>query len=73
MSPTLLLECCRQFVYAITFAFATSDGVRHIEIVPLAFTTETKCEIVARRIMLAHYERLDGLYWWCGPIPLDKA
>ncbi len=57
-------------IFVIIFTFVTDDGVRHSEEIPRAFTTEHSCNVVAKRVMKTHHERIPNLYWWCEPVPL---
>lgn len=44
-------------------AFQTDNGVRHVEQMFSAFTTEEKCETYAKEVLRTHYKRIGGLYY----------
>ena len=58
-------------IFIIVFAFQTDNGVRHVEQMFYAFTTEDKCEIFAKEVMADHHKRIPALYWWCESMPVN--
>jgi len=58
-------------IFIVVMAFQTDDGVRHVEQMFFAFTSEDQCETFAQEVMLNHYRRIGGLYWWCDELEVN--
>ena len=58
-------------IFIVVMAFQTDNGVRHVEQMYSAFTTEEKCETYAKEVLINHHNKIKGLYWWCEAVPVN--
>ena len=58
-------------IFIVVMAFQTDNGVRHVEQMLYAFTDVNKCEVFAKKVLVNHYRRIGGLYWWCEELTVN--
>lgn len=58
-------------IFIVVFAFQSDNGVRHVEQMMYAFTDEDRCELFAKDVLMDHYKRIGGLYWWCEELEVN--
>lgn len=67
---TSLFETTLQ-AFIVVFAFQSDSGVRHVEQMMYVFTDEDRCETFAKEVLLSHYRKIGGLYWWCEEMEVN--
>jgi len=58
-------------IWIVVIAFHDGGGVRHVGQMQLAFTTEEKCEVYAKKVMFDNHKKIPGLYWFCEEVRVD--